>query len=189
MDASDLKGLHAEVKKRMDGAIDHLRHELAGVRTGRATIGILDPVHVDAYGSRMPLNQVASMSVPDPMTIVVQPFDPSLLGTIEKAIRAADLGLNPANDGKLVRVPIPTLTEERRKELSRHVHKMAEESRNAVRQVRRDANDRLKKLLKDKAVSEDEERKAEAEIQKTTDVHIQLVDDLQKKKDAELLNK
>jgi len=189
MDVTDLKGLHAEVKKRMDGAIDHLRHELAGVRTGRAAIAILDPVHVDAYGSRMPLNQVATLSIPDPMTIVVQPFDPSVLGAVEKAIRSADLGLNPANDGKLVRVPIPTLTEERRQQLSRQVHKMAEESRNAVRQVRRDANDRLKKLLKDKAVSEDEERKAEAEIQKVTDVHVTLIDDLQKKKDAELLGK
>jgi len=189
MDVTDLKGLHAEVKKRMDGAIDHLRHELAGVRTGRAAISILDPVHVDAYGSRMPLNQVATLSIPDPMTIVVQPFDPSVLGAVEKAIRSADLGLNPANDGKLVRVPIPTLTEERRQQLSRQVHKMAEESRNAVRQVRRDANDRLKKLLKDKAVSEDEERKAEAEIQKVTDVHVTLIDDLQKKKDAELLGK
>jgi ribosome recycling factor len=189
MDVTDLKGLHAEVKKRMDGAIDHLRHELAGVRTGRAAIAILDPVHVDAYGSRMPLNQVATLSIPDPMTIVVQPFDPSILGAVEKAIRAADLGLNPANDGKLVRVPIPTLTEERRLQLSRQVHKMAEESRNAVRQVRRDANDRLKKLLKDKVVSEDEERKAEAEIQKITDTHVTLIDDLQKKKDAELLGK
>ncbi len=189
MDVTDLKGLHAEVKKRMDGAIEHLRHELSGVRTGRATISILDPVHVDAYGSRMPLNQVATLSVPDPMTIVVQPFDPSVLGAVEKAIRAADLGLNPSNDGKLVRVPIPTLTEERRQQLSRQVHKMAEESRNAVRQVRRDANDRLKKLLKDKAISEDEERKAEAEIQKGTDAHIGLIDDLQKKKDAELLGK
>jgi ribosome recycling factor len=189
MDVIDLKGLHAEVKKRMDGAIDHLRHELAGVRTGRAAIGILDPVQIDAYGTRMPLNQVASLSVPDPMTIVAQPFDASLLAAIEKSIRAADLGLNPSNDGKVVRVPIPSLTEERRKELSRHVHKMAEESRNAVRQVRRDANDRLKKLLKDKVVSEDEERKAEAEIQKTTDLHITMVDDLQKKKDNDLLGK
>ena len=189
MDVTDLRGLHAEVKKRMDGAIEHLRHELSGVRTGRASITILDPVHVDAYGSRMALNQLATMSIPDPMTIMVQPFDPSLLGTVEKAIRAADLGLNPSNDGKVVRVPIPMLTEERRKELSRQVHKMAEESRNAVRQVRRDANDRLKKLLKDKVVSEDEERKAEAEIQKSTDQHVTLIDDLQKKKDTELLGK
>lgn len=189
MDVTDIRGLHAEVKKRMDGAIEHLRHELAGVRTGRASITILDPVHVDAYGSRMPLNQVASLSVPDPMTIVAAPFDPSLLAAIEKAIRASDLGLNPSNDGKAVRVPIPSLTEERRKELSRHVHKLAEDCRTAVRQVRREANERLKKLLKDKAISEDEERKTEAEIQKITDAHISLVDDLQKKKDTELLGK
>jgi ribosome recycling factor len=189
MDVTDLKGLHAEIKKRMDAALEHLRHELAGVRTGRATISILDPVHVDAYGSRVPLNQVAGLSVPDPMTIVAQPFDPSILGAIEKAIRAADLGLNPSNDGKVVRVPIPALTEERRKELSKQVHKMAEESRNAVRQVRRDANDRLKKLLKDKTISEDDERKAVAEIQKITDQHVVFVDELQKKKDAELLGK
>jgi len=173
----------------MDGVIDHLRHELAGVRTGRASIAILDPVHVDAYGSKMPLNQVASLSVPDPMSIVAQPFDPSLLGAIEKAIRAADLGLNPNNDGKLVRIPIPPLTEERRKELSRHVHKMSEEARNSVRQVRREMNDKLKKLLKDKLVSEDDERKGLEEVQKITDQHIHLIDDLQKKKDTELLGK
>lgn len=189
MDVIDLKSLYAALKKRMDGVIDHLRHELAGVRTGRASIAILDPVHVEAYGSKMPLNQVASLSVPDPMSIVAQPFDPSLLGAIEKAIRAADLGLNPNNDGKLVRIPIPPLTEERRKELSRHVHKMSEEARNSVRQVRREMNDKLKKLLKDKLVSEDDERKGLEEVQKITDQHIHLIDDLQKKKDTELLGK
>jgi ribosome recycling factor len=137
----------------------------------------------------MPLNQVATLSIPDPMSIVAQPFDPSLLGGIEKAIRASDLGLNPNNDGKVVRIPIPALTEERRKELSRHVHKMSEEGRNSVRQVRRDINERLKKLLKDKLVSEDDERKGLDEVQKITDQHIQLIDDLQKKKDVELLGK
>ena len=189
MDVNDLKSLNAEVKKRMNGAIEHLRHELAGVRTGRASTGILDPVHVDAYGSRMPLNQLCSLSIPEPTLIVAQPFDPTLMGAIEKAIRASDLGLNPNNDGKVVRIPVPPLTDERRKELSRHVHKMAEEGRNVVRQVRRDANERLKKMLKDKTVSEDEERKAEIEIQKTTDGHVSLIDDLQKKKDIELLGK
>jgi ribosome recycling factor len=189
MEANDLKGLYVEVKKRMDGQIEHFKHELAGVRTGRATIGILDNVHVDAYGTRMPLNQVASLSVPEPSLIVAQPFDPSLMGHVEKAIRASDLGLNPANDGKVVRIPIPALTEERRKELSRHVHKMAEESRNQVRLVRRDANERLKKLLKDKKVSEDDEKKGLDEVQKLTDQHITLVDELQKKKDADLLNR
>jgi ribosome recycling factor len=189
MDVTDLKGLYAEVTKRMDAVIEHFRHELAGVRTGRATTSILDPVHVEAYGTRMPLNQVATLSVPDPMTIVAQPFDPSLLGAIEKAIRASDLGLNPNNDGKLVRIPIPPLTEERRKELSRHVHKLAEDARNSVRQVRRDANERLKKLLKDKLVPEDDERKGLDEVQRITDEHIRSIDEQQKKKDAELLGR
>jgi ribosome recycling factor len=189
MDVNDLKGLYAEVNKRMNTAIEHLKHELAGVRTGRATTGILDPVHVEAYGSRMPLNQLASLSIPEPTMIVAQPFDPSQLGAIEKAIRASDLGLNPANDGKVVRIPIPPLTEERRKELSRHVHKMSEEGRNGVRLVRRDANERLKKLLKDHTISEDDERKGLDEVQKITDNHIKAIDDLQKKKDTELLGK
>ena len=189
MDVNDLKGLYAEVNKRMTTSIDHLKHELAGVRTGRATTGILDPVHVEAYGSRMPLNQLASLSIPEPTMIVAQPFDPSQLGAIEKAIRASDLGLNPSNDGKVVRIPIPALTEERRKELSRHVHKMSEEGRNGVRLVRRDANERLKKLLKDHKISEDDERKGLDEVQKITDNHIRTIDDLQKKKDTELLGK
>ncbi len=189
MDVNDLKSLNAEVTKRMTAAIEHLRHELQGVRTGRASVGILDGVQVDAYGSKMPLNQVASLSVPEPTMIVAQPFDPSLMGAIEKAIRASDLGLNPANDGKVVRIPVPPLTEERRKELSRHVHKMAEDERNALRLVRREANERLKKLLKDKKISEDDERKGLDDIQKLTDQHIQMVDDLQKKKDQDLLGK
>ena len=187
MDANDLKGLNAAIKARMDAGVEHVRKELANVRTGRATVGLLDSVHVEAYGSKMPLNQVAGLSVPEPALIVAQPYDPQLLAVIEKAIRSADLGLNPANDGKVVRVPIPPLTEERRKELSRHVHKLAEEGRNALRQVRRDANDRLKKLLKDHLISEDDERRGLEEVQKITDAHIKLVDDLQKKKDQELL--
>src|SRR6476659_5818524 len=189
MDVNDLKGLFAEVNKRMNVAMDHVRHELGGVRTGRASVTILDSVHVDAYGSKMPLNQLAGLSIPEPSLIVAQPFDPSLLGAIEKAIRASDLGLNPANDGKLVRIPIPSLTEERRKELSRHVHKQAEEGRNGVRQVRRDANERLKKLLKEHKVSEDDERKGLDQVQKMTDEHVKLIDDLQAKKDGELLGK
>src|SRR4051794_20455257 len=189
MDVSDLKGLHAEVKKRMDGHIEHVRRELGGVRTGRASVNILDSVHVEAYGSAMPLNQVASLSVPEPSLIVAQPFDPTLMGAVEKAIRAANLGLNPANDGKVIRIPLPPLTEERRKEMSKMVHKFAEEGRNGLRQVRRDANDRLKKLLKDHAISEDDERRALDEVQKATDAHVATVDDLQKKKDGELLNR
>ena len=189
MDVSDLKGLFAEIKKRMDGAIDHARREVSGVRTGRASVSILDQVHVDAYGSSMPLNQVATLSVPEPTMIAVQPFDPSLLGAIERAIQGANLGLNPANDGKMVRVPVPPLTEERRKELSKLVHKFAEEGRNGIRQVRRDANDKLKKLLKDSKISQDDERKGLDEVQKITDQHVHLIDDLQKKKDTELLGK
>jgi ribosome recycling factor len=189
MDVSDLKGLFAEVKKRMDGHIDHVRRELGGVRTGRASVNILDTVHVEAYGSMVPLNQVASLSVPEPAMIIAQPFDPSLMGAIEKAIRSSNLGLNPTNDGKIVRIPIPALTEDRRKELSKLVHKYAEEGRNGVRQVRRDANDKLKKLLKDHAISEDDERRGLEDVQKITDQQIAHIDDLQKKKDADLLNK
>jgi ribosome recycling factor len=187
MEANDLNGLFTEIKQRMDTGVEHVRKELANVRTGRASTGLLESVQVEAYGSRMPLNQLAGLSIPEPSLIVVQPFDPSTLGAIEKAIRSSDLGLNPASDGKLVRVPIPALTEERRKELSRHVHKQAEEGRNALRQVRRDANERLKKLLKDHTISEDDERRGLEEIQKITDGHTRLVDDLQKKKDQELL--
>jgi ribosome recycling factor len=189
MDVNDLKGLFAEVGKRMTTVVEHVRHELAGVRTGRASATILDPVHVEAYGSRMPLNQLASLSVPEPSLIIAQPFDPSQLGAIEKAIRASDLGLNPASDGKVIRIPIPALTDERRKELSRHVHKLAEEGRNGIRGVRREANDRLKKLLKDHKISEDDERKGLDEVQKLTDNHSKAIDDLQKKKDTELLGR
>ena len=189
MDVNDLKGLFAEVKKRMDGHIEHVRRELGGVRTGRASVNILDTVHVDAYGSQMALNQVASLSIPEPTLIVAQPFDPTLMGAVEKAIRSSNLGLNPTNDGKVVRIPIPPLTEDRRKELSKLVHKYAEEGRNGIRQVRRDANERLKKLLKDHKISEDDERRGLDEVQKITDLHIGLIDDVQKKKDSELLGK
>jgi len=187
MDANDLKGLLAEASKRMNVAVDHVKHELAGVRTGRASTALLDHVHVEAYGAKMPMNQVAALSVPEPTLIVAQPFDPSLLPALERAIRLSDLGLNPSNDGKVIRIPIPALTEERRKELSRHVHKLAEEGRNTVRGVRRDANDRLKKLLKDSKISEDDERKGLDDVQKITDQHTKLIDDAQKKKDTELL--
>ena len=187
MDANDLKGLFAEASKRMNVAIDHLKHELAGVRTGRASTALLDHVHVEAYGSKMPMNQVAALSVPEPTLIVAQPFDPALLAALERAIRLSDLGLNPSSDGKVIRIPIPALTEERRKELSRHVHKLAEEGRNTIRGVRRDANDRLKKLLKDSKISEDDERKGLEDVQKITDQHTKLIDDAQKKKDADLL--
>ena len=187
MDFNDLKSMFSEVKTRMDGAIERVRREMAGVRTGRANVGLLDTVQVEAYGSRMPINQVAQLSVPEPALIVAQPFDPSLMTAIEKAIRSSDLGLNPASDGKIVRIPIPPLTDERRKELSRHVHRQAEDGRNAVRQVRRDANERLKKLLKEHKVSEDDERKGLDHVQKITDEHVKMIDELQKKKDQDLL--
>ena len=187
MDFSDLKGMFGEVKTRMDGAIERVRKDMANVRTGRATVGLLDGIQVEAYGAKMPINQVATLSVPEPAMIVAQPFDPSIVGALERSVRLSDLGLNPASDGKVLRIPIPSLTEERRKELSRHVHKQAEEGRNVVRQVRRDANDRLKKLLKEHKISEDDERKGLDQIQKVTDEHVKLIDDLQKKKDAELL--
>ncbi|MCC7007578.1 MAG: ribosome recycling factor [Acidobacteria bacterium] len=189
MDVNDIKSLGVEVKKRMDTAIEHVRREMAGLRSGRASVNLLDPVQVEAYGTTMPLNQVASLSIPEPTVIAVQPFDGSLLHPIEKAIQKSNLGLNPTTDGKVIRVPVPALTEERRKELSRLAHKYAEDGRNAVRQVRRDANDRLKKLLKEHKISEDDERRALDDVQKITDQHVALIDDVQKKKDAELLGR
>ena len=189
METMDLNSLKVEVKKKMDIAVEHGRKELAGVRTGRASTNMLDTVHVDAYGSSVPLNQVAQLSIPEPTMILAQPFDPTLIKAVEKGIQIANLGLNPTNDGKVIRIPIPSLNEERRKELSRIVHKYAEEARNAVRNVRRDANDAIKKLLKDHKISEDDERRALDEVQKLTDQHTTMIDELQKKKDAELLGK
>ena len=189
MEFSDLKGMFTEITTRMHASVERVRRDMASVRTGRASVSLLDHVQVEAYGSKMPLNQVASLSVPEPSLIVVQPFDPALTGAIERGIRISDLGLNPATDGKVMRVPIPSLTDERRKELSRHVHKQAEEGRNHVRVVRREANDKLKKLLKDHKISEDDEKKSLDEVQKITDQHIKQIDELQKKKDTELLGK
>ncbi len=189
MDATDLKSLSAEVKKRMDISLDHVRKELSGVRTGRASVTILDPVMVEAYGSLMPMNQVAQLSLPEPSLIVAQPFDPTMLTAIERAIQKSNLGLNPSSDGKVIRIPLPALTEERRKEMSKLVHTYAEAGRNAVRQVRRDANDKLKKLLKDSEISEDDERRGLEDVQKITDQHVAMIDEIQKKKDVELLGK
>jgi ribosome recycling factor len=189
MDVNDLKGLYAEGKKRMDGHIEHVRRELAGVRTGRASTGLLENLVVEAYGAKMPLNQLASLSIPEPSLIVAQPFDPSTLSAIERAIRVSDLGLNPATDGKVLRIPIPALTEERRKELSKHVHRAAEEGRNHVRGVRREANEKLKRMFKEHQISEDDEKRGLDEVQKITDAAIRAIDDLQRKKDEELLGK
>ena len=179
--------IDSEARRKMTGAIEHVRHELSGVRTGRASVGILDSVQVEAYGSQMPLNQVATLSIPEPTLIVASPFDPSQMASIEKAIRQANLGLNPANDGKVIRIPVPPLTSERRKELSKLVHKLVEDGRNSVRQVRREANDALKKLLKTHTIGEDDERRALEEIQKLTNSCISQLDELQKAKDSELL--
>ncbi len=189
MDVNDLKELYAEARQRMDGQIEHVRREMAGVRTGRASTGLLENIIVEVYGTKMPLNQVATLSIPESSLILAQPFDPGTIASLEKAIRMSGLGLNPASDGKVIRVPIPSLTEERRKELSKHVHKAAEEGRNHVRTVRRDANDRLKKMLKDSLVSEDDEKRGLDEVQKITDAAIHGIDELQKKKDEDLLGR
>jgi len=171
----------------MGNAVEHIRSELTSVRAGRASVGILDSVQVEAYGSRVPLNQVASLSVPESTLIVANPFDPSQIAPIERAIRNANLGLNPSSDGKVVRIPVPPLTEERRKELSKLVHKLTEDGRNGVRQIRREINDGLKTLLKEHQIGEDDEHHALDKIQKITDQHVRNIDDLQKSKDDELL--
>lgn len=181
------KTLIADAKQRMDATIETVRRELAAMRTGRASLAMLDGVKVDYYGTPTPLNQVGNLSVPDPTLISIQPWDPTILPAIEKAIRGAGLDLNPQNDGKVVRVPIPPLTEERRKGLVKSAHKHAEDGRVAVRNVRRDVNDHLKKLLKDHTISEDEEKSAIAEVQKLTDHHIDAINDTLKKKEVEIL--
>jgi ribosome recycling factor len=172
----------------MESAIDDFRRKMASIRTGRAAVSILDNVVVDYYGTPTPLTQMASVHAPEPQMLTVQPWDQTQIGAVEKAIRAADLGLNPSNDGKLVRVPIPALTEERRKQLAKQIHELAEEHRTAIRNTRRDANDRLKKMLKDKTISEDAERDALLEIQKLTDNQIGRIDELAKTKEQEVLS-
>jgi ribosome recycling factor len=182
------KDVIKETRGRMDGAIDDFRKKIAAVRTGRAAVSILDTVVVDYYGTPTPLNQMASVHAPEAQLLTVQPWDQTQVGPIEKAIRAADLGLNPSNDGKLVRVPIPPLTEERRKQLAKQLHQVAEDHRTAVRNARRDGNERLKKMLKDKQISEDAERDALQEIQKLTDSYIAKIDELLKIKEQEITN-
>lgn len=171
----------------MEKVLAGLQHEMASVRTGRASIGLLDGVRVDYYGTLTPLNQVATLHVPEPSLITVQPWDVSQIGVIEKAIRSADLGLNPNNDGRVIRVPVPPLTEERRKEIVKHLHAVAEEHKVAARNVRRDANENLKRLLKDKAISEDDDRRAHDEVQKMTDGYIAKVEQAAKAKEKEIL--
>src|SRR5215468_9414452 len=174
----EIKDVVADARRRMDSAVEDARKKLATVRTGRASVSLLDSVVVEYYGTEMPLNQVATIHAPEPTMLTVQPFDPTQLGGIEKAIRASDLGLNPANDGKLIRVPVPPLTEERRKQMARLVHEIAEEHRTAIRNVRRDANVHLKKMLKDKEISEDDEKHAQVDVQKLTDRYIAEIDKL-----------
>ena len=182
-----VKELEANARSRMEKVLTELQQEVAHFRTGRASIGLLDSVRVDYYGSPVPLNQVAQLHVPEPAMITVQPWDISQIREIEKAIRNADLGLNPSNDGKIVRVPIPPLTEERRRDLAKKLSHVAEERRVGLRNIRRDANDHLKKLLKDKLISEDEERQALDAIQKLTDSQISKVDQISKAKEKEIL--
>jgi ribosome recycling factor len=177
----------AQIRKRMEKAVEDLRKECASIRTGRASISILDNISVDYYGTPTPINQAAQLGTPDPTMITVQPYDVSLVGPIEKAIRASDLGLNPSNDGRLIRIPIPPLTEERRKTFVKHVHTVLEDHRTAVRNIRRDGNDHMKKMLKDKAISEDEEKTALAEIQKLTDDYIKKLEEVAKAKEAEIM--
>jgi ribosome recycling factor len=184
---NSVKDVENHLKSRMEKAVSDLQHEMASIRTGRASLSILDHIRVDYYGTPTPLNQIANLHVPEPSLITIQPWDVSQIGPIEKAIRASDLGLNPANDGKLIRLPIPPLTEERRKELVKRLHHVAEDHRVAVRNIRRDGNEAVKKLLKDKKISEDEDKRAHDEIQKMTDGHMQKLDAAAKIKEKEIL--
>jgi len=183
----EIKDIINDARKRMDSAVEDSRKKLASVRTGRASVSLLDNVMVDYYGTDMPLNQVGTIHAPESTMLTVQPFDPTQLANIEKAIRASELGLNPSNDGKLIRVPIPPLTEDRRKQMVKVVHEMAEEHRTAVRNVRRDANDHLKRMLKDKTISEDAEKDALEQVQKLTDQHITRINEVAEHKEKEVM--
>jgi ribosome recycling factor len=182
-----LKETYLQLKTRMDKAVDDFRKALVATRTGRASVQMLDSVSVEYYGSQMPLNQIATVHAPEAQLITVQPFDPSSLSAIEKSIRGAELGLNPMNDGKMIRVPVPPLTEERRKEMVKHLHKVLEDHRTAVRNIRRDGNDAIKKALKDKKITEDEEKRSMDEIQKLTDGEIKKMEDMCKVKEKEVM--
>jgi ribosome recycling factor len=182
-----LKDTYSQLKNRMEKAVEDFRKAMAATRTGRASVHMLDSVSVDYYGSQMPLNQIASVHAPEPQLITVQPFDPTALAGIEKAIRTSDLGLNPMNDGKIIRVPIPPLTEERRRDMVKHLHKVLEEHRTAIRNIRRDGNEAIKKAMKDKKITEDEEKRAMDEIQKLTDDEIKKMEDMSKAKEREVM--
>ncbi len=182
-----LKDTYVQLKTRMDKAVEDFRKAMASTRTGRASVHMLDSVTVEYYGSFMPLNQVAQVHAPEPQLITVQPFDPTVLPAIEKAIRSGELGLNPMNDGKMIRVPVPPLTEERRKDMVKHLHKVLEEHRTAVRNIRRDGNDAIKKAMKDKKITEDEEKRSMEEIQKLTDDEIKKMEEMSKGKEKEVM--
>lgn len=182
-----IKEVSLETKKRMDKTIADLTDSVASIRSGRASVHLLDHVVVDYYGTPTPINQLATLHVPEPTLITVQPWDLSQVHNLEKAIMTSDLGVNPSNDGRIIRIPIPPLTQERRQALAKHVGKIAEEHRTAVRQIRRDANERIKKLFKDKQISEDEEFRSLEEIQKLTDNYIAKIDALARQKEKEIL--
>jgi ribosome recycling factor len=182
-----VKDVENNVKTRMEKALADLQHAMAGIRTGRATLSLLDHIRVDYYGTPTPLNQIANLHVPEPQLITIQPWDVSQIGPIEKAIRMSDLGLNPSNDGKIIRLPIPPLTEERRKEMVKRLHHVAEDHRVAIRNVRRDGNENLKKLLKDKKITEDEDKRAHDSIQKLTHTYMEKLDGASKVKEKEIL--
>jgi ribosome recycling factor len=182
-----LKDVYMQLKTRMDKAVEDFRTSLAAARTGRASVHMLDTVRVPYYGSEMPLNQLSQVHAADAQLLTVTPFDPSIIAEIDKAIRSAGLGLNPQNDGKMVRIPVPPLTEDRRKEMVKHLHKILEDHRTAIRNVRRDGNDAIKKSMKDKKISEDEEKKALDEVQKLTDVEIKKMEEMSAAKEKELM--
>ncbi|HVT43967.1 MAG TPA: ribosome recycling factor [Thermoanaerobaculia bacterium] len=182
-----IKDVLKDLERRMHGAIEVLHGEFKQLRTGRASTSVLDSVTVNYYGTDTPLNQLANLAVPEASLITAQPWDKSLIPTIEKAIRSADLGLNPSSDGKVIRIPIPPLTEERRKELSKKAHAMAEDARTAIRQVRRDGNDKLKKMEKEHEISQDDEKRGHEEIQKLTDRHIAQVGEALEHKEKEIM--
>jgi len=184
---TSVKEIETNLKTRMEKAVSDLQHEMAAIRTGRATLSILDHIRVDYYGTPTPLNQVANLHVPEPNLITIQPWDVSQIGAIQKSIRTSDLGLNPANDGKIIRLPIPPLTEERRKDLVKKLHAAAEHHRVAVRNIRRDGNEAVKKLSKDKKITEDDDKKAHDEIQKLTDLYMDKIDTAAKTKEKEIL--
>jgi ribosome recycling factor len=182
-----LRDAYNQLKKRMEKAVEDFRGNLLSTRTGRASVHMLDQVKVNYYGSDMPLNQIAQVHAPEAQLLTIQPFDPSSLGDIEKALRTSDMGFNPQNDGKLIRVPIPPLTEERRKDLVKHLHKVLEDHRTAVRNIRRDGNELIKKALKDKKISEDDEKRALEEIQRLTDDEIKKMEEMSKSKEKEVM--